>query len=277
MLPAPPPSPSPREAPAEASAPRADAPRPVELAEVDAPFSRPIDTELGGVFYLLNLVLFLGLYGDFTQPRTPGIALDPWDLLTLLGAALLGERPPDPLWAALAELAGRTPAEPPGQGFRPPAAWRVPQEWLAPFEPDGTWRWSAARGVLRVQHPAGFPAVAVPRRDAAAAPQLARELRRLGGPAVPVRSALAREPTAPLDRWVARLAAYCAARLRRPLDGNDLATVLLRHPARVYVTPASVDAVFALAEHPIEIRLAGLDRTPGFIPATGRVVALHFE
>ena len=241
------------------------------------PLTRPIETELGGLFYLLNLALFLGLYGDFTRPREPGIALDPWDLVALLGEALVGDRPDDPVWAALARLAGREAGEPPGRGFRAPAAWRVPREWLEPFEAGGTWRWSAATGVLRLQHPAGFPAVAVPRGGAPAAVQLRRELRRLGSPAAPKHAALPCEPAHPLDRWVARLAAYCDARLRQALGTGDLAHVLLRRRARVFITPTHVDVVFQLAEHPLEIRFAGLDRTPGFIPATGRTVALHFE
>ena len=49
-----------------------------------------VETELGGVFYLLNLALFLGLYGDFTRPLEPGIALDPWTFLALLSRRLLG-------------------------------------------------------------------------------------------------------------------------------------------------------------------------------------------
>jgi hypothetical protein len=254
---------------AEAAPPAADA--------ADTPLARPVETQLGGLFYLLNLAIFLGLYGDFTRPREPAIALDPWDLVALLGEALLGERPDDPVWPALAKLAGRDTGEPPGDGFRPSAAWRVPAAWLEPFEPGGTWRWSPAGGVLRLLHPAGFFAVAVPRGGAPPALQLRRELRRVRCAATPVRGPLPAEPAGRLERWVARLAAYSAARLRHALGSDDLAAVLIRRPARVFVTPTHVDAVFSLAEHPIEIRLAGLDRTPGFVAATGRVVALHFE
>ena len=61
----------------------------------------------GGVFYLLNLALSLQLYGDFTQPRRPGIALPVWDWLALLGQKLLGDKLlSDPLWPLLAQLAG---------------------------------------------------------------------------------------------------------------------------------------------------------------------------
>src|SRR5262249_25747263 len=127
------------------------------------PVRLPVETELGGVFYLLNLALFLELYPDFSRPLDPALELDPWDLLALLAPRLLDDPSRgDPLWRLLARLAGRTPRERPGRNFDPPAAWRTPPAWLAPFDHEGTWRWSAARDALRVVHPAGFPVLAVP-------------------------------------------------------------------------------------------------------------------
>jgi hypothetical protein len=43
------------------------------------------------------------------------------------------------------------------------------------------------------------------------------------------------------------------------------------------VSSARLDIVLSLDELPIEIRLSGLDRTPGWIPAARRFVAFHFE
>jgi hypothetical protein len=241
-----------------------------------------IDTELAGVFYLLNLALYLDLYGDFSRPLEPGLALDPWDLLALLAPRLLDEPSrDDALWPLLARLAGRSPRERPGRGFRPPRAWRTPADWLAPFEHDGRWRWSAARGTLRVVHPAGFAVAAVPRTQDSPPVQLARELGRLR-PLVPTphRAALPREARQPLARWTGRLAAYADARLRRALAAgpdDSLDTLLLRRRARVFVTATHVDVALRLADLPLEVRVAGLDRTPGWIPAAGRFVALHFE
>jgi hypothetical protein len=263
-----------------------------------------LDTGLGGVFYLLNLALQLDLYGDFTRPREPGIALSPWELVELLGVRILGERPADPLWELLTSLAGRPPGAPPGRDFHPSPAWRVPPAWLEPLDHDGTWRWSAAAGVLRVVHPAGFAVLAVPRCSAAPAAQLRRELSRLASVArhaaatpaarvvrdelvrlasaagAPVRATLRREPTRPLARWNARLATYAGARLRHVLAldaGEPTGETLIRRRARVFVSATHVDVVLKLAELPIRVRIAGLDRTPGWIPATGRFVALHFE
>ena len=100
------------------------------------PITMPsIRTEFGGIFYLLNVAIALDLYGDFTQPRRPGIALSPWDLLSLIGRAWFGrpfER--DPVWALLAQLSGRLPNEAPGTGFAPGESWAVPAGWLAPWD-----------------------------------------------------------------------------------------------------------------------------------------------
>ena len=247
-----------------------------------APTSLPVETALGGVFYLLNLALYLELYGDFTQPRRPGIALDPWDFLALVAPRLLDEpQRGDALWSLLARLAARAPRDRPGAGFRPPRAWRTPRTWLAPFDAEGDWRWSAAGGALRIVHPAGFTVAAVPRTDDSPYAQLERELRRLGRrrPA-PRRCTLPREPSEPVARWAARFAAYADARLRLALDlapADSLGALLLHRHARVLVSPTHVDVVLRLDELPLEVRFAGLDRTPGWIPAAGRFVALHFE
>ena len=262
---------------AVAPAPPPPAPEPID----DMP-ALVVETGLGGVFYLLNLALFLDLYGDFTRPLEPGLALSPWDLLALLAPKLLTKPSrDDPLWPLLARLAGRKRRERPGAGFRPPAAWRTPRGWLEPFDHDGPWRWSAARDTLRIVHPAGFDAVAVPRRDEPAHVQLARELRRFR-PLVPElrRATVPREPLRPLPRWTARVAGYADARLRRALDlgpGDALDAVLLRRRARIFVSPTHVDVFLRLADLPLAVRFAGLDRTPGWIPAAGRYVALHFE
>ncbi len=266
-------------APARADGPPAPATEPEAVGT-----GLPVDIGLGGLLYLLNLALQLDLYGDFTRPRDPGIALNPFELVELLGLRLLRERPRDPAWGLLAALAGRPRSAPLGRGFRPPSAWRVPPDWLAPPDGGGTWRWSASGRVLRIMHPAGFAVVAVPRSAKPPAEQLRRELawldRRHVTHGAPVRAALPREPARPLARWVARLAAYAEARLRLALaldSGERVDETLIRRRARVFVTPTHIDVVLKLAELPIGVRIAGLDRSPGWIPATGRHVAFHFE
>ncbi len=77
--------------------------------------------------------------------------------------------------------------------------------------------------------------------------------------------------------WLSHLLPFLRARLRRALNTPDFATVLCRHRARVTLTATHIDVFFSLSELPIEIRLSGLDRDPGWVPAAGRFIAFHFE
>ena len=114
-------------------------PADVSTAPADAgPLAVPVETRFGGVFFLINLGQFLGLYGDFSTPRAAEIALGLWDYVALVGLRLVGESiRDDPVWPLLASLAGREESEPPGRDFAPEDDWRLPPEWLSAFpEPD---------------------------------------------------------------------------------------------------------------------------------------------
>ncbi|MDQ1560578.1 MAG: hypothetical protein QOD32_3638 [Pyrinomonadaceae bacterium] len=260
-----------------------------------------IETRFGGLFHLVNLALFLELYGDFTAPAAPGIALPIWDFAALLGRRMCGAGvESDAVWPLLARLAGREVAQPPGEGFHPPDAWRVPDAWLRTFPATGDWRWTISRRDARVQsrlqviHPAKFLVLDVPLdSEAEAEIELARELEVYAGAfaappardARPIKLQRAARPLklrgrTPLARWVECVHLYTRARLRLALGTNDArraARLLCERHARVFVTATHVDVVMRLAELPFEVRVAGLDRDPGWIPAAGRVVAFHFE
>lgn len=181
------------------SAPRADVPEPGSApaaAEEHSgwgpmPPASPTTTELGGLLFLVPVAQRLGLYADFTEPAAPGIALDPWRFVALIGARLVDRRhyADDPAWALLAELAR---------------------------EDD---------------HPSD------------------REL----------------------DRYIDAVRVWLESHLDLP--AHDVLT----QPALVYTADTRVDAVFSLIGHPIEIRLAGIDIDPGWIPAAGRALYFHFE
>ena len=71
------------------------------------------------------------------------------------------------------------------------------------------------------------------------------------------------------------LLATVRERLHRALgtseeDPSELCRLLLAQSARVLVTATRLDVFFALDEHPVQIRLSGLDRDPGWVPAAGR-------
>jgi len=159
------------------------------------------ETEFGGFFYLINLGTYLGYYGDFTTPLDPGIDLNIWDFVALLGRELAGEQvDTDPVWTLLQRLADRDEGEDPGS----------PQvkAWLDEQMPFIRTRLRSALGLIQTEDP---------------------------GP------------------------------------------IVCRQHSRVTLTPTHIDVFFALADLPIEIRVAGLDRDPGWVPAAGRFINFYFE
>jgi hypothetical protein len=172
--------------------------------------SRPaafVASEFAGVLYLMNLALYLELYGDFTQPARPGLALHPGDFLALAGERICGPALlDDPIWALLAALSGRGEDEPPGLGF---------------VAPDGD----------------------------------------------------------TVERWLDHLVPAMDVRVALAL-GVQPGTALLflcRRPGRVALSPTRLEATFQLATHPLTIRIAGLDRDPGWVPAAGRAIEFRYE
>lgn len=219
-----------------------------------------LETEYGGVFFLLSMALYLYIYGDFTSPAEPGLELNIWDFLALMAFELTGgEIENDPLWDELASLAGRPKSVRPGLGFDPPDEWRVSSEWLAAFPEDYVPQPALTNGRMISVHPAGFTAVDVPAGTNVAD------------------GTEPREPVDRFQRWVGWMAGYFCARLVRALGREDAVALVCRRPARVVLTLTHVDVTFALDHHPIELRIAGLDRDLGWIPAAGRYVAFHFE
>jgi hypothetical protein len=238
--------------PAPAAHTRALPPTPDNSASSATAFET-VASAFGGVFFLVNVALYLKLYGDFTSPREKGVELDIWDFLCLLGLEFVGDEVrDDAIFEIFATLAGRTKSERPGTYFEPPRDWHVPPEWLEPF-PESFERKEVVRGGrLQVVHPAGFLLV-----DES--------------------SDLDPESVDPLPRWLGWVAGYIRARLARALGRDDAAEFLCRVPARIAFTSTHVDVFYSLDQHPIEIRLAGLDRDPGWVPAAGRYVAYHFD
>lgn len=272
--------------------PRAELPAssPAAGVQTELSFLPAIETKFGGLFYLLNVALALGLYGDFTQPRMPGIALSPWDFLALVGRAWFGrafER--DPVRAMLGELAGRERHEQPGRGFAPEDNWVAPADWLAPWNGAARLKVYATGKRLQLWHDAGFIVIDVPRARGLAplaqarvlcaehvALRTARLTRAVRLPRERARRTLGR---APLGRWLRCLLLYLHARLARALGSANapaLAARVCRHRATLRCSTTRLDVHLSLADLPLALRIAGLDRDPGWIPAAGRTIAFHF-
>ncbi len=241
-----------------------------------------IATHFGSLFYLINVGLVLNLYADFSQSLAPGIDLPIWDFVALIGQRLLGDALTiDPVWALLARLAQRAADEPPGQHFTAPVEWRMPIAWLAAFSEREGWSWSAADNRLRVFHPAGFVVIDVERTPDDVSEQLQAEVQScadLSGLLVERPRSDRAATTDRLERWLNWLMPYLQRRLCLALgvaDPRDLPR-FFEHSGRINLTTTRLDVTLSLDDLPIEIRLAGLDRDPGWVPAAGRYVAFHF-
>ena len=75
-------------------------------------------------------------------------------------------------------------------------------------------------------------------------------------------------------------AAHSGWRLDRALsvaqeDGSLPA--MLELPARIYVTDTHIDLVASIEDVRLPVRMAGLDRSPGWVASMQRVVLFHFE
>lgn len=84
-------------------------------------------------------------------------------------------------------------------------------------------------------------------------------------------------PQSDLVQWqqtiLAQVQPYLAARLEQP---EAIADYLLE-PATLYLTRTHVDVVFALDQIRLDVRMAGLDQDPGWVPELARAIAFHYE
>jgi hypothetical protein len=185
------------------------------------PFGETIRTRYGGVLYLLNVALHLGLYSDFTQPRGFNLQISPWDFIAELAKRLLPDPDPeDALWPCLGRLSGRAPDEALDAQWETPSTWRLPPDWS--------------------------------------------DQKQVASPA-----------SVTFAGWCDWLAPIVLRRLKRA-TGLSPAEFLCYH-AWMRSDADRFEAHFSLSNHPLELRTAGLDRDPGWIPATGRSVFFHYD
>ena len=228
---------------------------PASLSEPQAAF----DTEFGGLLFIVNAFLAMGLYPDFTRPLDAALPLPPLALADRLGLHWFGARyRRDPLHRWIAQRGPQRPL---------PRRWRIEPEWLHPFPRGRAWLDGST-----LWHSAGFPLAN--RQASPAARRLARTLGVRLGSCAPGRSGTRAERD---PDWLNCLALFLAARFRRAAPGDALTPAAFAIPARAVIDEARLDLRFALAALPIVLRLAGLDRDPGWLPSEGRDVRFHFE
>lgn len=203
-----------------------------------------VTTEVGGLLYLINMLERLRLPACFEADWSIQSSVGPWGvlesvgrgLLTTTGVALLA----DPIWSALAHLAGRTPAELPGAALLQAGPLMLPAAWATP--------WLATS--LADEPP-------------------------LVGPLVDPLNPVLRDWLALvlpyLRHWLCRrLSSGDVA-----ADSKGI-TQLLTLRGRLFVTTSHLDLVLRLEQIHLAARRSGLDQDPGWLPHWGRVIKFHF-
>lgn len=250
------------------------------------------------MLYLVNVLHALDLPGAAQTPPV-GVHVGGWAVLEALARALLGPesdalRPHDPLWRVLATLDGRSPDRPAGRALEEvessPEAYRMPHAWLeAPHvSRKVAGRWNVENDRLRVWTDLGCvldrEATSDPAEQADAEwtdlPNAGALERAESADAVP--QAVEPDHCSPmLARWAARIAPYVRRRLAAALgidsDENGWLVDLLSQTGKVYATATHVDLMLPLTAARPDVRTAGLDRSPGWWAAGGRIVRFHFR
>jgi len=199
--------------------------------------------------FLLNAFLAMGLYPDFTRPADAGLALAPTRLLDRLALHWFGSPyGGDQLHKALAPDAADPPL---------PDRWQVEPAWLEAFASEEEAAIATTSRQQTLWHPAGFPLAEEP---------LSKRVKR--------RKRGQRQDQA--ARWLRCLALYLDARIQRATDDPELGLSSLAIPGHCRISADRIDIDLALADLPLPLRLAGLDRDPGWLPAEGRAIAFHF-
>ena len=235
-----------------------------------------IETHFGGVFYLLNLGLYLKLYRDFTETGETEIDLNIWDFVALLGLKFIGEKiKDDAVWQFLKRLAGRETDEDFGKDYAAPDEWRIPAEWLETFQSNEKWLWSTDGKRLVVRHPENFSVIDVRWRDDSEN-QLKDELKIYDKDSSEINEGEFKDFP---ETFFGNLTEFIESRLRQALNlptSEQIAEILFERRATAAATATHLDVTFRLADLPFAVRLSGLDRDAGWIPAAGKYVKFHF-
>lgn len=245
-----------------------------------------VETELGGVLFLINAMCGLDLPDCFEEGWRLASKVGAWGVLEGLARTLFDPAalpPNDPIWAALATLSGRRGARL-GTGVTRGLSYHLPESWAAqlPSNDSAPAAWAARYNRLRLWSRGGFVLSEERARDDGSAAG------RYGPALRPSRRPFGDAPLALVDdtiaggfrRWLSLAVPFLRVRLERALrldSAEAVSHTLLRRRGRLYVTATHVDLVMSLDQVSLSVRMAGLDRSPGWLGAFGRVVLFHFE
>lgn len=231
-----------------------------------------ITTDLGGVLYLINLLIWMGW--------SEQAGLSGWSMLEALARGLLNrDDDDDPLWMLLARLEGREPGTPlssapvPEQ-FRLPLK-QVPSVWVVVEQHERVHILAAEGGYLIAD---------MPRHGRTAATIVQAEMAARGLQATWQRGDMVPYDPLPdrLRAWLGSSAAFHVERMRgyiqhtlEQLLRDDPSSVLYKS-GRIVVSHTHIDLFMNFEQISIAVRRAGLDGNPGWVPELGYIVLFHF-
>jgi hypothetical protein len=259
------------------------APKPSAKTGFEADFAQENEFEFsivtlyGGIFFLLNVALHLHLYRDFTESGETEIELNIWDFAALAAEHFLGEKVKnDAVWQLLQKLSGReTDQKISSKMFK--KDWRIPAGWLKTFQTNKPFVWTTNRKNLPVYHPAGFCIIDCLKKPDLET-QLKDELKVYGINFSEVVKSDSGESQKSAT-WFQHLFEFMQVRLIQALNlekQSQINEILFKRTAQITVSATHLDVYFRLADLPIEVRMSGVDRNPGWIPAAGKFVNFHF-
>lgn len=260
-------------------------------------------TCLGGVLYLINLMKQLNLPACFESDWQVASRLGSWGTLEALARALLSDADiellNDPLWPALAGLDNRKPGVLPGNDFMGANQYCLPAPWWAslPVLEKPTFFWAVRKKQLRIWSDFGFVLIDRPKQNSVTKDHLRAALHPYFNSIDSVQILRRSYSDAPVNHlsspwldgmssalldWLALIVPFIRFHLRSPLNlrsegTSELGKFVFFYPGELHVTASHVDLIMTLETISLPIRIAGLDRNPGWLADFGRVILFHFD
>ena len=257
-----------------------------------------VPTELGGVLFLVNLLRALKL-PELLETEFGVGPVSGWDLLELLARSLLGHRERglagDGIWTVIAQLAGRSADDPIAAEFQPQPSYRIPSFWMDALRPQAAQVFGVRLRNTRLQlwHQQGFMLadclgdrmfshVAIQEecriyRQKDELPSLSSWREILKPSLAGCGNAFVKSRA--LRRFLAFLLPYVRWRLCLALgltNAYGLPEALLLRRGYLHTTRTHLDQTMNLNQATAQVRMAGLDADPGWMPRLGRVIKFSF-
>ena len=277
--------------------------RPDALFQTEVYYSaRYVDTELAGLFYLINLFQQLDIPECLSDQYFVDQTVSPWLMLNVLSRVLLADDfqyyREDPIWQALSKLDGSLTKSVLGKGLVDLEAYAIPEKWFRYFSSTEHRHayWAHNESRLRLWMDEGVIAECKLMSVSGAEEQAFSLLKQYSEEASLPQLVAGEYQLAPvmclkaltsldIDPAFSKLISFLHAPIQRYLnsvlgfedaDSKTLLKELITYSGRVYLSSSHIDVVMDINDSNFNIRCSGLDQNPGWLPEYGRVVLFHY-